>query len=127
MPRKQSRSLGPANNEGVPAEELVLAEMIANAEHSELTYCTGGTGVVNVEGLYVPCGTYACAIGAYLAFKPAPGLTTNDAQFPHFREMASLDAKAVWRGNDGWDDEGLDLAAYDLGAAYRAYHLESDG
>jgi hypothetical protein len=127
--------LAPDPVPGVPWEELVLAEMIANAEEHGLKFCVRDSGMDNTDGLYVPVTGSADAVGAYLAFKGAS--RTNTLSLPYeelqetaaaeevadFTEYTGLNGCAVSAGNDA-NDITWPSMPYALGAAYRAYHLD---
>lgn len=130
---RKSCSLGPANMDGVPNEELILAEMIANAEEHELGFATGDTNVTLMDDgpdLYVPTSDHCCAVGAFVAFKsrPADVLADHDPEgYLGFKAMTGCPRWGdVTIGNDEGDGRDIFYGPWlDLGAAYRAYHLEA--
>lgn len=120
-------SLGPANMSGVTKYDLVLAEMISNAEEHELAFTVRRVNVDNVEGLVVPTAECACAIGAYEAFKPAlaEGFDSDGRYdvYAGFQARTGLSHYSVYLGNDASLIPEVDCPdAAMVGIAYHAYH-----
>ena len=129
MSRQKKQSCA-ANMAGVPHEELVLAEMIANAEAHGVPFRACTTGLAAHSGRFVPVDDRGCcAIGAYVAFKPVDDMG-DDGGYRLFRHMTGLRDADVTTGNDVSSDNHpfvyiVDRTSFDVGAAYRAYHLEA--
>lgn len=120
-----------ANMKGVLRGELVLAEMIANAEEHAFGFQRGALGVAyNHETKTFEPTTYddncGCAIGAYMLGKPSQD---NNAYHAFAAKTRGSDSLVV-NGNDA-DEPDAELRVlakemkrqwYQVGAAYRAYH-----
>jgi len=114
----------PANMDGVPDEELTLAEMISNAEEHDFRFETGVIGLTLKRGRYHPdnllnflepvkveggweedkvvdsahCG---CAVGAFLICKRQPkGVTSMEVAYAMLAGLEEDEIKARLADND---------------------------
>ena len=104
---KRVKSFGPANDDGVPVAEMVLAKLLQSAGARGLELATS---VQYRDEIGNPCGPKdarsACAFGAWFLDENGP-------------MPAGLANYSVAYGNDGADPSGTDSEGYTLGAAYR--------
>jgi hypothetical protein len=109
-----------ANMKGVPKDELVLAEALANAEAEGLKFAQGTFGL-SERGRPHPEGV-VCVMGAYTL-----GVRTKN-RFSLFTRLTGLDDYRTYLGNDRARETGWDCAAEDngetLGYAFRVAMTE---
>lgn len=95
---RRLRVLGPANDKGVPEEELVLARLVQNAKGRGLKACQ------HTAALYTNGGrkTHVCALGAAC-----------------LHPNVAVSGSAVVRGNDDLEPLSDDLTSWTIGAAFQ--------
>lgn len=114
-----------------PTREMVLAEMIANAEDRSLSFMSGYHGMGISEGTFVPNPDWkgrACAIGAFMAGRHVTGAQSQDLPiYGEFEAQSGLQSHGVYVGNDELPGTMLDDDdSVDVGNAYRAYHADRE-
>ena len=125
----KGRKMEAANMTGVPNEELLLAEAIANSVAAGVSFRRYTLGVSpDSTGVYQPGpGDECCAIGALLIGRRGPDLSNvidEDVENMMIVDAVGSDDLVVgdvYNGNDGPEEE-WDTRSQGIGIGYRCFH-----
>lgn len=128
--RKKEKPLGKAREAGVPREELLLAEAIANSMAAGVDYARYTLGVApDLRGVYTPIdsdGLCCCAVGALLIGRSGPDLGNISDDTDENEVIANalgthVEVEMVYAGNDSYDEE-WESREEGIGIGYRCFH-----